>query len=278
MRLSTTSGPMSVPSGRWARVDRAWRLVGTALSFTVFGLAGIVLSVTVVPAIWLFFHPRERRERAGRWLVSKAFATFVWTMNALGVLRYRIAGDVSAAEGGGCLIVANHPSLIDVVFLLAIFQRADCVVKAAQWTNPFMMAVVSTAGFVPNRQPDEVMATCIERLKAGRTIVLFPEGTRTVPGKPFRLPRGAATIAVRAGARCLPVRLSCTPTTLTKAEPWYHIPVRRVLFEVNILAPVDSRRFLDACDSERQASFALNEELARLLEPTVEFADGSFRI
>lgn len=277
MRRSTcneATAPNTAPAGP----GRAWRLLGTAVSFSLFGLGGLVLSLLIMPPIWLFVHPAERRKRAGRWLVSKAFAGFVWAMNGFGVLRYRISGDMHAADNGGCLIVANHPSLIDVVFLLAIFQRADCVVKYAHWTNPFMMGVIRTAGFISNKEPDLLMSTCIERLKAGATIVVFPEGTRSVPGKPLKLPRGAATIAVRAGARVLPIQLRCTPTTLTKAERWYHIPERQVLFEVNILAPLESASFLAEAASERQACLALNEALTGVLNTPLEIAGGSVKL
>ena len=266
MRRSTSNDSAAASRDLPAGPGRAWRLVGTALGFGLFGLVGLGLSIFIMPPIWLFVHPAQRRARAGRWVVSKAFALFLWTTSGLGAMRYRIIGDTRAADAGGCLIVANHPSLIDVIFLLAIFQRADCVVKHTHWTNPFMMAVIRTAGFISNSEPDVLMNTCISRLKAGGTIVVFPEGTRSTPGTPLTLPRGAATIAVRAGARCLPVHLRCTPTTLTKGERWHHIPHRQVLFEVSILPALDTGEFLDSASSERQACLALNETLRALLD------------
>lgn len=265
MRNNTVDRSSTPPRGWLGSLDRAWRLVGTGLSFAIFGLCGVILSLLVIPFIWLLVHPAERRARVGRWLVSKSFALFVWFTNMLGLIRHRISGLEHIADTHSCLIVANHPSLIDVVWLLAIFQRADCVVKSAHWNNPFTMGVIRTAGFVSNRDPTAIMDECIRRLKAGAALVLFPEGTRTVPGRPPAFSRGAASIAIRAGARCLPVRIRCTPTTLTKAERWFDIPAERVLFEVDILAPLDSRAFCPPGGSERQASIALNRHLIDLL-------------
>lgn len=47
-----------------------------------------------------------------------------------------------------------------------------------------------------------------------------------MPDKPCRFQRGAAAIALQAGNIVTPVTLSCYPSTLTKAEPWYQIPDR----------------------------------------------------
>ncbi|MFK8014604.1 MAG: lysophospholipid acyltransferase family protein [Gammaproteobacteria bacterium] len=249
----------------WAPVARAWRLLATAFSFAVFGLAGLILSVFVLPFVWLLVHPASRRAAVGRRIVGWAFYFFVQLMRFTGCLRYRIRGLEHRADTRRTLIVANHPSLIDVVFLLALFRHSDCVVKASHWKNPCMMMVLRTAGFIPNSDPGELMAECIARLKTGATIVLFPEGTRTEPGEPPVVSRGAATIAVRAQARCLPVRLRCTPTTLTKSERWYDIPPGRVMFEVDVLAPIDSAEFLTRCDSERQAAIAMHKRLFKTL-------------
>jgi 1-acyl-sn-glycerol-3-phosphate acyltransferase len=182
-------------------------------------------------------------------------------MSGLGVLRYRITGNEIVDTAQGCLIVANHPSLIDVVFLLAMFRNADCVVKSAIWSNPITMIAMRTIDYVPNKDPEFVIEECIKRLKAGHNLILFPEGTRSIPGKALDFKRGAATIAIRAGSPCLPVSIKCAPTTLTKGEPWYSIPRRRVLFQLDVLESIEVRSFIDDSPNEKKASLALNDFL-----------------
>ena len=240
-------------------------MLATGLCFAVFGLAGLLLSVFVLPFVWLLVHPAKRRARVGRAIIGWAFFLFVQFMRLTGCLTYRVTGLEQRADVARTLIVANHPSLIDVVFLLGWFRHSDCVVKASHWKNPCMMLMLRTAGFIPNSDPGELMSECIRRLEQGATIVLFPEGTRTEPDQTPVVSRGAATIAARAQARCLPVRLRCTPTTLTKSERWYTIPPARVRFEMEILAPIDSREYLAACDSERQAAMALHKKVFQTL-------------
>src|SRR3546814_3505509 len=47
--------------------------------------------------------------------------------------------------------------------------------------------------------PNVLIAACVKTLQDGRRLVVFPEGTRTVPGLPMKLKRGAASIIVRSG-------------------------------------------------------------------------------
>ena len=67
---------------------------------------------------------------------------FLFFMNIVGVLRYQISGQEHIDSNRNYLIVANHPSLIDVVFLLSLFPTADCVIKQELrenfWTRHLM--------------------------------------------------------------------------------------------------------------------------------------------
>lgn len=96
-------------------------------------------------------------------------------------------------------------------------------VNESLYHNPFMRDPILNAGYINNGDPKKMIAECVEWLKSGGTMIIFPEGTRSVPGKPCRFQRGAATIALQANQIVTPVTLSCYPDTLTKAEPWNQI-------------------------------------------------------
>ena len=262
--------PENVTPKLTARINRVWRLFATALSFSLFGAGSLVLGIVVFPLFWILIRNPERRRDIARRMVTGGFGLFVDVMNSLGVLHYRITGLDIAKSARGCLIVANHPTLIDVVFLLSVFRDADCVVKSAMWSNPFTMATVRSIDYIPNEDPSIVMAECVKRLQAGNNLILFPEGTRSIPGQTLNFGRGAATIAVRAGAPCLPVLFQCTPMTLTKSEPWYRIPAKRVLFEMEILQPIPVQPFIEASTGEKNASLALNDVLHDTLSQYLE--------
>jgi 1-acyl-sn-glycerol-3-phosphate acyltransferase len=236
----------------------AWRLFVTGLSFTLFGLAALVLGFLVFPGLLLLPGGQVSRRRRARHIVQRALRLFVWIMDTLGGLSYEFDGAERLGREGQ-LIIANHPTLLDVVFLVAFTPAPCCVVKAALWRNPFTRLVVQSTGYISNFPTDEMIEGSIAALEAGESLILFPEGTRTRPGQPMQFHRGAASIAVR-GARILtPVYASCSPLTLTKFEPWYRIPPKRPHFSFAVGSDIDMEPYRSA--SAPVASRALNKAL-----------------
>ena len=85
----------------------------------------------------------------------------------------------------------------------------------------------------------EMIEQASAALGRGETLVMFPEGTRTVPNAPLVFHRGAANIAVRAASVVTPVYIRCVPPSLRKGEPWYHIPPFRMHFSVEVGEDID---------------------------------------
>jgi len=53
----------------------------------------------------------------------------------------------------GQLIIANHPTLVDIVFLISRVKQANCIVKQKLWHNPFMRGPILNAGYISNGDP-----------------------------------------------------------------------------------------------------------------------------
>ena len=164
---------------------------------------------------------------------------------------------------GNQLILANHPTLIDVVILISLFPQVDCVIKEAVTRNPAMRMLVGTANYISNREPADLLESCTSRLRSGAILLLFPEGTRTVPGSPLKFKPGAAEVALQARAKILPVVVDCQPQFLAKNEPWYYIPPRAPHFDIRVLKPIDPADLIPVCAEGRNARHALNGALQK---------------
>jgi len=248
------------------QLDHAWRLFGTGLSFAIFGLGGLMVGLFLFPTMFVFVRDACARQIASRKLIGGAFAAFIWMMKSLGVLSYRVEGFEYAGSGHDQLIIANHPTLLDVVFLVSLFPQADCVIKEAVTKNPFMRSTVAAANYISNSEPQELLDSCILRLKSGGRLLLFPEGTRSKYMQPLEFKLGAASVAFSSGAEILPIVIRCTPPTLAKHEPWYKIPPSRPFFSIQILAPVSLEELMPGDYSARQAKQVLNESFLALFE------------
>ena len=222
------------------RLDWCVRLVGTAVGFASFGLGGLVFAFFVVPWIWLRHRNAQDRSIVLRRAISSAFLLHVNTLRRFGVLSYRINEPqrLGREDFGGQLLVANHPTLLDVVFLVAFVDNAVCVVKDALFHNFFIGFVIRMAGYVSNRDPDAMIGACANALNRGDTVIIFPEGTRSTPGQKSRMQRGAAYVALHSGTMPTPVNISCVPSSLTKGLPWYSIPKSKMVFEFIVGQPI----------------------------------------
>jgi 1-acyl-sn-glycerol-3-phosphate acyltransferase len=241
-------------------INRCWRIFGTGLSFAVFGIGGLLLRVMVFPFLNLFIRDRRLRITMARNVIRLTFRAFVGLMRVLGVLRYDFVG-LERLERGGLLILANHPTLIDTVFLMAFVKRADCIVKSGLWNNPFTHGPVRAAGYINNENGPELVEQCIASLRDGNNLIIFPEGTRTAGSGAMQFKRGAANIAVRGLRGVTPVTIRCDPPTLGKGEKWWKVPACRVRFHIEVGEDIDVQPFVAAADSEGLAARRLTDYL-----------------
>lgn len=220
-----------------------WRLIATAISFASFGIGGVCLWFVVFPLVACWPGVRLQKINRGQQIVHYSFFIFIGLMHRLGVMTYEVHG-LEKLNRQGQLIVANHPTLVDIVFLISRIKRASCIVKAALWRNVWMRGPIINAGYISNGDPEQMIEECVAWLKAGGCMIIFPEGTRSVPGKPYHFQRGAVAIALGAAATVTPVTLTCYPSTLTKAEKWYQIPARRFHLTMTVGEDIDLAPFL----------------------------------
>jgi len=244
-------------NGRTRSARYLRRLAATALCFGVFGAGCLLFALLVVPATRLP-RARARQERVRRAL-GGAMRWFVRLMRSVGVLSYELEG-VETLGRPGQLILANHPTLIDVVFLLGFAPGANCIVKQQLWLNPLTRRSVAAAGYLSNSPTDRMIEGAADALRGGQSVIIFPEGTRTVPGRLLEFHRGAAAIAIRAAAVVTPVYIHCNPPTLAKGDPWYRIPARRAHFSLRTGADIDPEPFRRNAPAPLAAR-ALNAEL-----------------
>src|SRR6516165_10368610 len=137
-------------------MERKWRLVATALSFVLFGVWAAALTLTVAVGVALFVRAPDRRRRLARSCIRSMFGGFLSFVQFLRVVRLDIdeATRAALAAERGSVVVANHPSFIDVLVLIALIEQSNCVVKRALWRNPLLSWGVRLAVFIHTAAPE----------------------------------------------------------------------------------------------------------------------------
>ena len=251
-------------------LDRAWRIPATGFCFFIFGLGGLVL-LFLYPFFLVFFRDKTRRTRAARWLVRWFFRFFIGLMHTVRVLDYELHG-IEKLQRPGLLILANHPTLIDVIFIISLIPQSGCVVKKALVKNPFTRGPVTAAGYIFNDTGPELIDDCRAHLEQQETIVIFPEGTRTPLSGEVSFQRGAANVAVRCRHPITPVSIQVSPRGLAKSQKWYQVPPRRMHFVIRVHDDLQVEPLLESGVSEPVAVRRLNAQLERFFEESVRAA------
>ena len=196
------------------------RSSASLLCFLLFGLGGLLLSL-------LFLLPLRREQ--GLKIVLFTWRGLVLIFRGLGLTAY----DCRALEPvRGCVLVANHPSLIDVVLLSVFIPNTFSVAKHGLLSNPFVGRIVRCF-FLPD--DSRLLDQAAPLLEAGYNILIFPEGTRSPAGGLHSFRRGAAQLALRQGVPIQPVRISQTRRILGKGQPVWEMGRRRITYTLTSL-------------------------------------------
>jgi 1-acyl-sn-glycerol-3-phosphate acyltransferase len=171
------------------------------------------------------------------------------------VLRHWLWRTVCAASGGltvtgrwrasgGCVVVANHSSHADTAVLLAALPPAARPVFGAAadyWFDVPSRRFVATslAGILPIRRCGDgnyaaLLAAAGPALKAGRTVVIYPEGTRSTDGTIGEFRSGALRLARDCGVPIVPIAIAGTADVLPKDGHYSPAPMH-----VHVGAPLD---------------------------------------
>ncbi len=209
--------------------DRAIRFargLGVVFAILYFWSGAFVLSWFVLPYMsWKERDPLARRRRI-QLVVASAWRDFHRRLARATLYQCAYVGE--APSDGAAVLVANHPTLLDVTAILARIPHACCVVKSSLIASPLVGRLLRACGHVAAGDGSlmggvGVLDAVCARLQEGFPVLVFPEGTRSPLGGMHRFRRGAFEIAKRAGAPVVPLFLRCDPPALGKGTPvWQH--------------------------------------------------------
>jgi 1-acyl-sn-glycerol-3-phosphate acyltransferase len=223
----------------------AHRVFAKWFSFFIFGLGSLILGVIVFPVMYLIFHPRERLKKNARRFVSTSYRLFVSIMHFIGIVNLETDNRDNYRRLSSKIIVANHPSLLDVVMLISLIPNADCIVNTHLRHNFIVRAVVDQLYIFNSLDLDVVLEACLESLKQGNCLIIFPEGTRTPRYGKAILKKGAARVALYSGCNIVPVHIGGTDKFgLGKKDPWVGFnPRERYVYDLSMGPEINPEKY-----------------------------------
>ncbi|OOF70786.1 lysophospholipid acyltransferase family protein [Rodentibacter caecimuris] len=224
------------------KLDWLRRFFGTLFGFILFAVAGIFFRLA------LFSYTRNPNNNdlnthlKARRKVGIIWGFFIRYIEWAGVLEVKYQGFERIGRVGQ-LIVANHPSLLDVVLVLSKKHNLNCIVKKELLNNPILVAPILACGFLPNTEGVEMLEKSHQILQ-NEALLLFPEGTRTGWDGVVNLHRGAVSIGLRSAKVITPLVIKMTPPNFKKGQPWYRIPKKKITYELIVEEDINPQTLL----------------------------------
>lgn len=131
--------------------------------------------------------------------------------------RWIVQGKENIPCDGAIVLVGNHVSLWDpVVLACSVDRTVNFMAKEELFKIPVLGKLITLLNAFPIKRgrPDRnALRIASERLKDGKVLGLFPEGTRSKTGELLPFLPGAALFALRSHAPIVPIALIGTRTT-----------------------------------------------------------------
>lgn len=203
-----------------------------------FGVGAIVLAVVVFPFLRLFSIGKDFGTVA-RAYVSRTFRDFLFQLSLLGGSKVIVEDREYFKNLHGKVIVANHPSLLDFVYIMSLVPNSNCIVRGGLTKTP-LAGVIKQAYITNTTEFSDLCKLCKETIDKGNNVIIFPEGTRSPRHGQNNYKKGAARIALYSNADVLPLFIGGTDKYgLGKKDPLFsYNPVERYIYDIQVLPEI----------------------------------------
>ena len=233
-------------------------------AMTVFGVGAVILAVFVFPFIRLFTLRRKDFGVVARAYVSHTFRVFLGFLNILHVSIRKVENEDDYRNIHSKIIIANHPSLLDFVYIMSLVPNSTCIVRGGLTKTP-LRGVIKQAYITNTTTFEDMCVECKKLTDIGCNVIIFPEGTRTPRHGKNNYKKGAARIALYCGCDVQPIFIGGSDKYgLGKHDPlWSYNHVEPYLYDFKKLPVISIDEYKDL--SEPIAAKRLTDKMEQVL-------------
>jgi putative phosphoserine phosphatase / 1-acylglycerol-3-phosphate O-acyltransferase len=202
------------------------RSVGAYLALTATSLGGVAYAATT-----------GERRRAAEWVSARGSDA----MLAMTGVDVEVQGEQHLWAHRPSVFMFNHQSIADGYVLLRLLRRGFTGVAKQEVSHmPLLGQILRALDFAfidrgATRSAIEAMAPAVDRLRRGMSVVIAPEGTRSLTPRLGRFRKGAFHIAIEAGVPVVPVVFRNTYEVMRRGSMLF----RPATVNVCVLPPID---------------------------------------
>ncbi|OHB33785.1 MAG: acyl-glycerolphosphate acyltransferase [Desulfuromonadaceae bacterium GWC2_58_13] len=157
-------------------------------------------------------------------------------------VKLKVTGQEHFRPDQPVIYMPNHQSNFDILALFAgLPGQFRWLAKEELFQVPLFGLAMRRCGYIPldrsdRRKAIKSMHEAVRRIQDGTSVVIFPEGTRSVDGRLQDFKKGGFMLALKAQVPLLPVAISGSYAVMPKTSRWIHGGT----IEVTILPAIDS--------------------------------------
>ena len=184
-------------------------------------------------------------------------------------MEVNIKGIENLPEKGPVLYIANHSSIFDTVLLVNTIKEPCIFIGKKEVAKlPLINKWFDALGCIyidreDKRQSLECILKGINELKSGQSIILFPEGTRTMGDEMKSFKEGSFKLATKTGVPIVPIAFRHTDKVFEE-----HNRVKKAKVQMNI-GPIIETKYLDK-EEQQQLPRRAEEAVRGLLQELIE--------
>ncbi len=184
----------------------------------IVGVCYIVVTFPLNIIVWLLAYPFDKDKRLVHWFLTHQ--SFILS-HLIPIWKIHIEGREKAKKGTTYVIISNHQSTLDIIIINCLRYRFKWISKIENFKVPVIGQYLKMADYIiVDRGNDDSKAEMLERsyncLKKRISIMMFPEGTRSLNNEIGFFKRGAFQLALQAEVPILPVIIDGTGGILPK--------------------------------------------------------------
>ncbi len=215
--------------GRGGLPLTAMGILRSLFAYVIFLLGCLMLQVLMV-VLWIV--PFNKKQKKYWFHIAVSGATRM-IVSVMFMIRKVHINRYSEDFKKPAVIVANHQSFIDILVLLGLNPKMVMVTNGWVWQSPFFGRIVRYADFYHSSNGYESLVDSLkDKIADGYSVVIFPEGTRSVDGSIKRFHKGAFYLAEQLKMDILPIVLYGNGMVISKQQP---LIVKRGIVVADIL-------------------------------------------
>lgn len=187
------------------------------LFYAFFGFSSTILIVGA-SLLWLCTILFDKNQKALHYYTQFWGSLYIWIVPGW---RVRVVDRHKIDPRQRYVMVSNHQSQLDILVLSSLFIPYKWVAKIEAFKIPIVGWNMRMNRYIPIRRGEKksiarMMQLCDRAIKDGNSLMIFPEGTRSLNGilRPFKT--GAFSIALKNKVPILPIVINGTREALPK--------------------------------------------------------------